>query len=60
MTSSLLSSNEASVWESLKQAIAQSSGFQRWQQNNAAQIQQTSLDAQVRLYLQETLKTLAY
>ncbi len=53
---------EGSVWSSLKQAIANSSGFQRWQLerqfNNAART--VNLDEQVRLYLRETLATLAY
>jgi len=53
---------DCTVWQSLKQAIAASSGFQRWQlerQFNES-IGTTSLDVQVRLYLRETLATLAY
>lgn len=53
---------DRAVWQSLKQAIASSSGFQRWQlegQFNES-IGTTNLDAQVRLYLRETLATLAY
>lgn len=54
---------DTNVWNSLKQAIAISSGFQRWQlervQDNA-QIEQMSLDEQVQRYLRETLETLAY
>lgn len=49
-------------WNSLKQATAASSGFQRWQLERScdAQIQELSLDNQVRRYLRETLETLAY
>jgi hypothetical protein len=46
------------IWESLKQAITSSSGFQRWQQEQS--INNFSLEEQVRLYLQDTLTTLAY
>jgi hypothetical protein len=47
------------IWQNLQTAIAKSSGFKRWQ------LQQTnneisSLEWQVRLYLRETLATLAY
>ncbi len=50
------------VWESLKQAIASSSGFKRWQREQAIddQLHQASLDDQVGCYLRETLETLAY
>lgn len=54
---------EPHIWDSLKQAIADSSGFQRWQLerlNLNAQLQELSLDNQVRRYLRETLETLAY
>lgn len=50
------------VWDSLKQAIATSSGFKCWQEDqedNAAATVQT-LDHQVRHYLRQTLETLAY
>lgn len=51
------------IWDSLKQAIALSSGFQRWQLerdiNNNRQ-QNIPLDQQVSFYLRETLETLAY
>jgi hypothetical protein len=60
------------IWANLKDAIASSSGFQRWQlekslatplpianeQGCLNQINQ--LDQQVRSYLRETLETLAY
>lgn len=51
------------IWNSLKSAIAASSGFQRWQLERfqmEAQLQELSLDHQVRRYLRETLETLAY
>ncbi|MGB5963525.1 MAG: hypothetical protein WBG73_23005 [Coleofasciculaceae cyanobacterium] len=50
------------TWDSLKQAIANSSGFERWQQEHsvAEQLQEYSLDHRVRRYLRETLETLAY
>jgi hypothetical protein len=67
MTSSTLSPNrqfehDQEIWENLKQAIATSSGFRRWQQEQslARQIDIVNLDRQVRRYLRETLETLAY
>jgi len=60
------SSNNAStdleIWSNLRQAIASSSGFQRWQleRNDETRPQDTNLDHQVRRYLRETLETLAY
>jgi len=50
------------IWDSLKQAIATSSGFQRWQLEHLVddQLQDFSLDHRVRRYLRETLETLAY
>lgn len=54
---------EPQIWNSLKQAISASSGFQRWQLERLtldAQAQELSLDHQVRRYLRETLETLAY
>ncbi len=51
------------IWESIKYAITASSGFQRWQLERLsldAQIEELSLDHQVRRYLRETLETLAY
>lgn len=53
---------DSQIWENLKEAIASSSGFQRWQlerQDNQAG-KQTNLDQQVQAYLRETLETLAY
>lgn len=51
-----------SVRDSLRKAIASSSGFQRWRAGKGLEVrtQPEALDAQVRLYLQETLETLAY
>lgn len=51
--------SDSQVWESLKRAIAQSSGFQRWQLDRT-NLQDLSLDARVHQYLRETLETLAY
>jgi hypothetical protein len=53
---------DSEIWESLKQAIANSSGFHTWQQaqSSASEVSQKDLDAQIRLYLRETLATLAY
>ncbi|MBD2016729.1 hypothetical protein H6F96_22530 [Microcoleus sp. FACHB-53] len=53
---------DSQIWDSLKQAIATSSGFQRWQMEHRAgeQSQDYSLDNRVRRYLRETLETLAY
>lgn len=55
-------SEDQAIWSSLKQAIAQSSGFQRWQQEYSGDLslESASLDDQVRCYLKETLATLAY
>lgn len=56
------SSQERQVWESLKHAIASSSGFQSWKREKISNTEKhsTSLDYQVRHYLRETLETLAY
>lgn len=50
------------IWESLKRAIADSSGFRGWQQEKGLDkiSEQTNLEEQVRRYLRETLETLAY
>ena len=55
--------SEPEIWNSLKSVIAASSGFQRWQLERLqieVQLQELSLDHQVRRYLRETLETLAY
>lgn len=53
---------DSQIWDSLKQAIATSSGFQRWQfeQDMADRSADNNLDGQIRCYLRETLATLAY
>jgi hypothetical protein len=50
------------IWHSLKEVIADSSGFQRWQEetNLDAESEEASLEEQVRGYLRSTLETLAY
>jgi hypothetical protein len=49
------------IWDSLKRAIALSSGFNRWQEERMTkELSKASLDDRVRCYLQETLATLAY
>ncbi len=53
---------DSQIWANLKQAIASSSGFQRWQlerQDNESGFE-ANLDQQVQAYLRETLETLAY
>ena len=55
--------NMRTVWNPLRQAIAESSGFQEWRQSKeleGADRGSTSLDKLVHLYLKETLATLAY
>jgi hypothetical protein len=53
------SQQDLEIWQSLQAAIANSSGFKRWQ---LQQIDRDSspLEVRVRLYLKETLATLAY
>ena len=55
-------SQDSQIWDNLKQAIAASSGFQRWQMEHSVsdQLEECSLDGRVRRYLRETLETLAY
>lgn len=50
---------EEAIWSSLRLAISKSSGFQRWQTEQDFQ-KLDNLDLAVRLYLKETLETLAY
>jgi len=50
---------EEAIWSSLRLAISKSSGFQRWQTEQDFQ-SLDNLDLAVRLYLKETLETLAY
>lgn len=49
--------SDSQMWESLKLAIAESSGFQRWQLDRPSE---ADLDESVHQYLRETLETLAY
>lgn len=61
-TQSAQLTNNQEIWANLKEAIANSSGFKRWQiqrRYSDAPIS-THLDEQVRSYLRETLETLAY
>jgi hypothetical protein len=53
--------DDAHIWSSLRDAIADSSGFQRWQREQPeAHLKTLSLEKRVRRYLRETLETLAY
>jgi|GEM_PF-479004 len=54
--------DDVTIWENLKSAIANSSGFQRWQleRSNENAIDHLTLELRVRRYLRETLETLAY
>lgn len=55
--------SEDATWDSLKQVIAASSGFQRWLAERAltnCQPENFSLEQLVSRYLRETLETLAY
>lgn len=65
MTSSTLSRNHQfdqnhEIWNHLKQAIADCSGFKQWQSRQTIDCDSSPLDQQVCCYLRETLKTLAY
>lgn len=52
---------DAQIWDHLKQAIASSSGFHRWELESESDAEEgSSLDYRVRQYLRETLATLAY
>jgi hypothetical protein len=54
--------SDAKVWDGLKLAIAQSSGFERWKQDRQfdGATPEHSLETLVHRYLRETLETLAY
>ncbi len=53
--------DNSELWQSLKSAIAASSGFQRWRSEQLSSIDRTVSDEQlVRLYVLDTLQTLAY
>ena len=53
---------DSEIWHNLKEAIAASSGFHRWQleRNTDGHLTGLNLDNLVRYYLRETLETLAY
>ncbi len=52
---------DAELWESLKNAIAASSGYQSWRAEKLKATATAVSDEQlVRLYLRDTLETLAY
>jgi hypothetical protein len=61
LTNDSATDNQA-LWNSLKTAIAKSSGFQCWQQEQTESMEMPclELDQQVSNYLKETLETLAY
>ncbi len=60
MTESTLSSASGeNTWEALKKAIVKSSGFLRWQEAKNFKVSVND-EERVRLYLRETLQTLAY
>jgi hypothetical protein len=55
--------SEDVTWDSLKKAIATSSGFKRWHLEQSAanaQVQAMNQEQLVSRYLRETLETLAY
>ena len=52
-------SQDLQIWSNLRSAIAKSSGFKRWQQEQGIS-EQSDLDLMVRRYLKQTLETLAY
>ena len=53
---------DTQVWDSLKRAIAESSGFKGWKIEREVDksLADISLDTLVHTYLRETLETLAY
>ena len=59
ITKSQDESQDRAIWDNLREAIATSSGFQRWQQEQDVD-SVNNLDLSVRRYLKETLETLAY
>jgi hypothetical protein len=61
MATSLSSpSADNQIWHSLRQAIAESSGFKRWKHDRNLEGLGQDLDLLVHRYLRETLETLAY
>jgi hypothetical protein len=53
-------SGDTEIWNSLKSAIANSSGFQRWLLERGLRCKELPLEVQVQRYLRETLENLAY
>jgi hypothetical protein len=57
---------DSRTWHRLKQVIADSSGFEKWQRSRQGENRESivhsdsSLDELVQRYLRETLETLAY
>jgi hypothetical protein len=68
LSSPTYSASDSPIWDSLKLAIADSSGFKCWQDDHGDAQSPASedpivsqlLDVQVRRYLRQTLETLAY
>lgn len=56
------SENDREVWANLQEAIANTSGFENWQENNNldTEVDVANLEEKVRVYLRSTLETLAY
>lgn len=55
------SPSNAQIWHSLKAAISQSSGYQRWKRElSSAEVNCASTEQLVQRYLRDTLATLAY
>lgn len=52
--------SDVQIWQNLKDAISNSSGFQRWQLESDNQLKHLRLEEQVQRYLRQTLETLAY
>lgn len=54
--------DDTAIWNSLKQAIASSSGFDRWcsESGEDEDLHDLSQEEMVQRYLRETLETLAY
>jgi len=53
--------SNAQIWNSLKTAISQSSGYQRWKRElSVAEVDRASTEQLVQRYLRDTLATLAY
>jgi hypothetical protein len=61
-SSTLPLDQDQNLWENLKTAIADSSGFKRWQEEQLSNesTQEDNLDERVSTYLRETLEALAY